>query len=202
MFFLAGSAVFCLEEGYASWYGGKFHGRSTASGEIFNTDDFTAAHRTLPFGTRVKVTNLENGKSTIVRINDRGPFIRGRIIDLSRAAAETIDMMHAGVVKVRIEVVETPEKEKPEAGKIVMEKSISAPDAEAGLIIQVGAYAVRENAVNVNNILKAEGFSPQLEDAESGITKVIIVGVLPKEINEVKSRLRKIGISAVLVRRR
>ena len=80
-------------EGVASWYGGKFHGRLTSSGEVFDTNEMTAAHRTLPFGTIVKVTNMDNGKSAMVKINDRGPFVDGRIIDLSRAAAEQIDML-------------------------------------------------------------------------------------------------------------
>lgn len=82
------------DQGYASWYG---HGR--------HPHRLTAAHRELPFGTQVRVTNLENGKSTVVTIDDRGPFLRGRVIDLSRAAAQTLDMIHAGVVKVQIEVV-------------------------------------------------------------------------------------------------
>lgn len=91
--------------GLASWYGGKHHGGPTASGERFNMRDLTAAHRRLSFGTRVRVTNLRNGKSVTVRINDRGPYSRGRIIDLSWAAAREIDMIEAGVVKVRLEVL-------------------------------------------------------------------------------------------------
>ncbi len=92
----------CEETGLASYYGGKFIGRQTANGEIFTANKFTAAHRTLPFGTMVKVTNMTNNKFAIVRINDRGPFIKGRIIDLSEAAAKKIDMLQAGVVKVTI----------------------------------------------------------------------------------------------------
>lgn len=90
------------QKGEASYYADKFHGRKTASGEIYNKADFTAAHRTLPFGTKIKVINLENGKSVIVRINDRGPFKHGRIIDLSRAAAEKIDLIRLGVTQVEI----------------------------------------------------------------------------------------------------
>jgi len=86
----------------ASYYGGKYIGRPTASGEIFVADKLTAAHKTLPFGTMVKVTNLSNNKSVIVRINDRGPFVKGRIIDLSELAAKKIDMMQQGIVKVTI----------------------------------------------------------------------------------------------------
>ncbi|UCF96601.1 MAG: septal ring lytic transglycosylase RlpA family protein, partial [Spirochaetaceae bacterium] len=105
-FLLFAATLFAFEQqGLASWYGGKFQGRQTASGEIFDTNKFTAAHKTLAFGTIVKVTNLENEKSTVVRINDRGPFIPGRIIDLSRAAAAAIGLAGQGVAEVRIEVL-------------------------------------------------------------------------------------------------
>ncbi len=90
------------ETGYASFYSEYYNGRKTANGEIFHSSDMTAAHKTLPFGTKVKVTNLTNGKSVKVRINDRGPFVAGRIIDLTRAAAKKINMVQAGVVKVKI----------------------------------------------------------------------------------------------------
>ncbi|MFO7848515.1 MAG: septal ring lytic transglycosylase RlpA family protein [Spirochaetia bacterium] len=93
--------------GYASWYGGKFHGRTTASGEVFDKNKLTAAHRRLPFGTILEVTNLANDKSVTVRITDRGPFVEDRIIDLSRAAAEEIGLVRSGVAKVEIEVIES-----------------------------------------------------------------------------------------------
>ncbi len=90
-------------EGYASWYGPGFAGRLTASGEVFDPAQLTAAHRTLPFGTRVRVVNLDNGLSVDVRITDRGPFIPNRVIDLSRGAAEAIDMIGSGLAPVRVE---------------------------------------------------------------------------------------------------
>ena len=95
------------EEGLASWYGGKdgFEGKPTASGEIYDSSLLTAAHRELPLGTVVDVTNLDNGKSVRVRINDRGPFVAGRVIDLSRAAAREIDLIGPGVGSVRLSVV-------------------------------------------------------------------------------------------------
>lgn len=99
-------AVRSSSSGMASWYGPGFHGRRTANGERFNQNAMTAAHRTLPFGTLVRVTNVENGQSAIVRINDRGPFIRGRIIDLSVGAARAIDMYSDGVASVRLEVLQ------------------------------------------------------------------------------------------------
>lgn len=89
-----------IQHGGASWYGPGFHGRRTASGETFNTNAMTAAHRTLPFGTRVKVVNTRTGRSVVVRINDRGPFIRGRIIDLAKAPARAIGM--AGIAAVAV----------------------------------------------------------------------------------------------------
>ena len=96
-------------EGYASWYGPGFHGRTTANGERYNQHAMTAAHKKLPFGTKVRVTNLDNNKTTIVRINDRGPFIRGRIIDLSKKAAKEIAMLGSGTARVRVETLEVVE---------------------------------------------------------------------------------------------
>ena len=101
-----------VQEGVASWYGPGFQGRKTANGERFNTYEMTAAHKTLPFNTLLKVTNLDNGVSTVVRINDRGPFIRGRIIDLSNAAKNEIQM--GGLAPVRIEVYDPNEEEAEE----------------------------------------------------------------------------------------
>lgn len=93
------------ETGVASWYGGKFHGRRTASGEVYDMHELTAAHRTLPFGTVVRVTHVENRRSVEVRITDRGPFIKGRIIDLSYAAAKRLDMIREGVARVKLVVI-------------------------------------------------------------------------------------------------
>ncbi len=89
-----------MERGRASWYGEPFHGRRTASGEVFNMNDLTAAHKTLPFGTRLRVRNLATGQDVLVRINDRGPHVRGRIIDLSRAAAAQIGLLGTGTALV------------------------------------------------------------------------------------------------------
>lgn len=94
-----------FQSGVASWYGGNFHGRKTANGETYNMNEMTAAHKTLPFGTRVRVTNTRNGDSVVVRINDRGPFIAGRIIDLSRAAASEIGVTSSGVAPVKVAIL-------------------------------------------------------------------------------------------------
>lgn len=91
--------------GSASWYGGKFHGRRTANGERFDMNKLTAAHKSLPFGTKVRVTNRRNGKSVVVRINDRGPFVGSRIIDLSRGAAGAVDMIGTGIAPVIVEIL-------------------------------------------------------------------------------------------------
>ena len=100
-----GDSAAATERGKASYYAGDFHGRKTASGERFDMNRMTAAHRTLPMGTRVRVTNLANGRDVVVRINDRGPFKRGRVIDVSYAAAKRLDMVAAGVVPVKLEIL-------------------------------------------------------------------------------------------------
>jgi rare lipoprotein A len=95
-----------LEEGIASYYAQKFHGRPTASGETYDETLMTAAHPSLPFGTHVHVTNLETGNTVTVRVNDRGPFVEGRIIDLSRKAAERLDFLRAGTTRVRLHLAD------------------------------------------------------------------------------------------------
>jgi rare lipoprotein A len=118
------------EEGVASWYGVPFHGRAAADGEIYDMETLVAAHRLMPFNTWVKVTNLANGKTVNVRIIDRGPFVDGRIIDLSKAAARAIDLIGPGTGGVRLEVIAAP-------------VDIPANDFYA---VQIGAFAVHENA--------------------------------------------------------
>lgn len=95
-----------VQVGDASWYGEEFHGNQTASGERFDQHDFTAASRSFPLGTGILVTNLANGRSVVVRINDRGPFARGRVLDLSRAAARELGMVERGTARVRIEALD------------------------------------------------------------------------------------------------
>ncbi len=119
-----------VETGIASWYGHPYHGRKTANGEVYDMETMTAAHRTLPFNVRVRVRNLANNKTVDVRINDRGPFVRGRIIDLSRAAARAIDLIGPGIAKVRVEVAALPSR---------------SPSLES-YAVQVGAFRERANA--------------------------------------------------------
>ena len=129
------------EKGVASWYGGKFHGRLTANGETFNTHELTAAHKLLPFNTLVKVTNLANGKTIQVRINDRGPFVEGRIIDLSYAAAVGLDMIKSGTAPVLVSVE-------------------NMDILNVTFTIQVGAYRNLENARTMKQRLEETDSSP------------------------------------------
>ncbi|HWP59427.1 MAG TPA: septal ring lytic transglycosylase RlpA family protein [Candidatus Acidoferrales bacterium] len=103
-----GSPLAVAQTGLASWYGADFHGRKTASGEKFDPEAFTAAHPVLPLGTKVRVTRLDTRRSVVVEINDRGPFVDGRIIDLSRAAARALGLLEEGVAHVRVEVLLSP----------------------------------------------------------------------------------------------
>ena len=97
-----------VETGYASYYGDEFEGRRTANGERYDGDELTAAHRTLPFGTMIRVTHVANGRAVTCRVNDRGPHRKGRIVDLSHRAAEALGMLREGVCKVKLEVLERP----------------------------------------------------------------------------------------------
>lgn len=125
-----------MQEGKASWYGPNFAGRPTANGEIFDPRGLTAAHRTLPFGTRVRVVNLETGRSVIVRINDRGPFAHGRIIDLSRAAAEAVGLIASGVAQVRITLEGGPEGLRPlRVDPRLSGYDVIVPGAEEGALV-------------------------------------------------------------------
>ena len=128
-----------VETGVASWYGREFDGRATSSREFFDMNDMTAAHRTLPFGTYVMVTNVANDRSAVVRINDRGPFARGRMIDLSYAAARVLGIVGPGTARVRLEILQ----------------GFKAPDDPKGSTtwIQVGAFSVQENAYAIKRRL-------------------------------------------------
>jgi rare lipoprotein A len=132
------------ETGVASWYGRPYHGRRAANGEIYDMEKMTAAHRTLPFGTWLRVTNLSNGKTVDVRITDRGPFIRGRIIDLSHAAAVSVAMVGPGTAKVKLTVIAPPRLDVKELPPPALPQIASGEFA-----VQVGSYADRRNAERV-----------------------------------------------------
>jgi peptidoglycan lytic transglycosylase len=154
-----------LEEGVASWYGIPFNGHRTSNGEIYDMHQFTAAHRTLPFNCVVRVTNLDNGKQTEVRINDRGPFVANRVIDLSLSAAQAIEMVGPGTAHVRLEMM-------------------SGPTAQAGFFgVQIGAFKMEENAEKLKAQLEAT-YSPvsvATYDSPNGTFYRVRVGRLPSE---------------------
>jgi len=129
--------------GIASWYGDKEHGNKAASGEKFNRYAYTAAHKSLPFGTVARVTNLDNGRDVIIVINDRGPFIKGRIIDLSYASARSIDLVRTGIAKVKVEVISSPSSRRDSYFKPIY-------------TVQVGSFSSQVNASLVKSDLRSE----------------------------------------------
>ena len=153
------------ETGLASWYGNPYHGRRTASGEIYDMEQLTAAHRTLPFGTWVRVVNLGNGKTVDVRITDRGPFVENRIIDLSHAAAQTIELIGPGVATVRLDILSVP--------------STSGPNWYA---VQAGAFLDRDRAERLRASLERE-FGPAhlVQRADTASLWRVVVGRVPSE---------------------
>ena len=132
------------EVGYASWYGAQHQGKRTASGEIYDMNQLTAAHRTLPFGTRVLVTNRDTSQSAEVRVNDRGPFVKGRILDVSYAAARQLGVVGAGIFPVRLRVIALPG-----AGS-------NAPGGDATFTVQVGSFTSRARAEALRDAVGAE----------------------------------------------
>lgn len=155
------------QEGEASWYGPGFHGRQTASGETYDMEAMTAAHRALPFGSWVRVVNLDNGLETRVRINDRGPFARGRVLDLSRAAARALDMIGPGTARVRIEVVQGVA-----AASARTSGSTVIPDTCT--LVQVGAFTERRNAAEMVRRLEARGEPVRQVPGPNGLTRVLV----------------------------
>jgi rare lipoprotein A len=161
------------ETGVASWYGHPYHGRRAANGEIYDMEKMTAAHRTLPFGTWVRVKNLENNQTVDVRIADRGPFARGRILDLSHAAAVSIAMIGPGTAKVRITVIAKPAVVETAAAPASMPPPPVASDFFA---VQVGAFADRNNAERIRSSMERRYGSAKLvmRDAQPPRWRVLV----------------------------
>lgn len=134
-----------VEEGVASWYGPGFHGKTTANGEKYNQYAMTAAHKILPLGTQIRVTRLDNGRFILVRVNDRGPFVDDRIIDLSKAAATRLNMMGSGTARVRVQSVGTVADTTPSG------------DIKGNFYIQVGAFGSKANAAKLIRVLTKAG---------------------------------------------
>jgi rare lipoprotein A len=154
-----------VEEGVASWYGIPFNGHRTSNGEVYDMHQMTAAHRTLPFGAVVRVTNLSNGMQTQVRINDRGPFVANRVIDLSLAAAQAIEMIGTGTAPVRLEI-------------------LASPNPRTGYFgVQVGAFTVEGNAEKLKAELSARYSSISIAtyDSPNGIFYRVRVGRVPTQ---------------------
>jgi len=172
-------AVGSVETGVASWYGHPYHGRPSASGEIYDMETLTAAHRTLPFGTWVRVHNLANSKTVEVRIIDRGPFVEGRIIDLSRAAARAIGMIGPGTAPVRLEIIAAPEP---------------SPAVADAFAVQVGAFQNRANAERVRLAMEQRYGHARLvlRDSSPPVWRVL-VGLEPtaEAAGELAARIRQ-----------
>lgn len=147
-----------VEEGLASWYGYPYQGRPTASGAVFDMKELTAAHRTLPFGTSVRVTNLHNGRSVTVIINDRGPFVEGRILDLSYRAAQLLDAVSPGIIAVRLEVLALGD----------------GMPSERCWEVQVGAFGDPANVDRAVAALRGRGLASRTVPAPGGLVRVRI----------------------------
>lgn len=190
-------AVGATERGLASWYGAEFAGLPTASGEIFRPEKISAAHRTLPLGTVVDVRNETNGKTVRVAINDRGPFIAGRILDLSRAAAATLDSVAAGVVPVTLTVVAVGTNARIRAAAADdLARAGGGPPAWA---VQAGAFANAENARRLRERLATRYPSPWVEDFQ-GLRRVKFGRYATRdEAEAAAATLGEMGLAGIVV---
>ncbi len=191
------------QKGLASWYGAKFHGRPTASGEIYDMNRISAAHKRLPMGTVVLVRNRDNGKKLRVPINDRGPFIKGRIIDLSVGAARQLEMFGQGLANVRIKVVRLPPKKRklpisyPARG---WRDSKASRDRGSGFTIQAGAFRQRSSAEALARRLRRELDLDNVKITRGrGVHRVQIERRRRQAADDVLQRLKDAGIAAFLV---
>jgi rare lipoprotein A len=193
---LADAAGF-VERGVASWYGPDFHGKNTSSGESYDMYAMTAAHRTLPLPCYARVTNLQNGRSVIVRVNDRGPFVANRIVDLSYTAAARLDMIRNGTAFVELQVI-TPDASS--IGAPLTAQAASLPPASAGssIFVQVGAFADEANARRALERLTAAGIGPAQLSRDAGATRSVTrvrIGPLANvgEYDRLLARLAPLG---------
>lgn len=188
------SAAGYTERGIASWYGTQFHGRRTSSSETYDMYAMTAAHRSLPLPTYVRVTNLKNRRSVVVKINDRGPFHDNRLIDLSYAAAVKLDIIAVGTGLVEVQAVNGPVTDPPE----VQFTQAPASSDPVRLYLQLGAYAKPENAQRMASQLKEQGFQPQVTQSKQGgdmLLHRVRLGPLPsaESADDLMRKLRHLG---------
>jgi rare lipoprotein A len=169
--------------GVASWYGPGFHGRRTSSGERYDMNRLTAAHKTLPFGTLVEVRNLDNGRSVVVRINDRGPHVKRRVIDLSRAAAEAIEMVGPGTARVALKILQYD----------------AVTDDSPRYTVQVAAFGDAVRAQNLAEELRRR--YPETSVSEDGAWHRVQVGTFGRrsEAEEMRLELLRLGLTALIV---
>jgi rare lipoprotein A len=186
-----------VERGLASWYGQKFHGRQTSSREIYDMCSFSAAHKTLPLPSYVRVTNLDNGRSAIVRVNDRGPFHPGRIIDLSYAAAVKLGVDRTGTARVEVRAITSTadiEADAPAAAETVAAAVASGQPR----LVQVGAYSERETARRIADQLQAAGIKDvDVDGVRVGVNLLwrVRVGPVPHEdLEGVLARIQALGL--------
>jgi rare lipoprotein A len=188
-----------VQRGIASWYGRDFHGLATSSGETYNMHAMTAAHTTLPLPTWVEVTNLVNGKRVVVKVNDRGPFVDNRLIDLSYAAAIELDMVRTGTTRVEVRTVAPPRDLGRPAEVVAAAPDATAADVER-LYVQIGAFAQHENAERLVARLRASGFAnPTVFSEPNDRRRLHRVRLGPIrdsfEFDELSARLRAIGVA-------
>lgn len=186
-------------EGIASWYGAEFKGRKTSSGEIYDPEALTAAHRSLPFGTLLRVTDLDTGASVVVRVNDRGPFVAGRILDLSEAAARLIGVIATGTAPVRCELLRPEDAAAfgPPAAP-GSAASTQAPAAARVCRIQVASYANPSNARATVERLRLSGIVATIETAGL-LNRVLIEGVPETDVGALADRLGGLGYRGLVV---
>ncbi len=195
-----------VETGVASWYGHPYHGRLTSNGETYDMDEMTAAHLQLPFDTIVRVTSLDSNKSVEVRINDRGPFVKQRIIDLSRAAARQIDMIGSGTARVRVEVVSAPGGALPPlAGREIFTPDETPCGAGPYYAVQVGSFEDQDNAERLRGKMALAYGEAHIVMAVSpeGVTVYrVVVGSADRtaELDALRRRLSASGIDSFVQR--
>ncbi len=201
-YFVLDDAEGFVQRGIASWYGIKFHGRRTSSGEIYDMHEMTAAHKTLPIPIYVHVKNLDNGRSTVVRVNDRGPFIDGRIIDLSYAAAKKLGVRGPGTANVEISVVHEGQTQPRRVVRAI--PLTDQPEKDVPLFIQMGSFASHANASKlVSNLHAANETSARISalQTDEGLFYRVRVGPLFDigEANAIVDRLMRKGFQTARI---